>query len=99
MKGQESPDLELAMGRIIARMDLLVESLKSASTRTEVLEALSSMNDLIRKSWAVSTIGYDLGSGICKSLLQRGIMMENFIVPSHFYIVTILVTFFETIHL
>lgn len=77
MKGQESPDLELAMGRIIVRMDSLIDSLKSANSRAEMLETLSTMNDLIRKSWAVSTIGYDLGSGLCKSLLHRGTLTEK----------------------
>lgn len=60
------------MGRIIACMDSLVDALKSATSRGETVEVLVCMNDLIRKSWAVNTIGYDLGSSICKSLKNRG---------------------------
>lgn len=92
LKGVESPELALAMGRIIARMDALGDDLKANTSargaftddvfceitenkmdnrRTELM-TLAAMNDLIRKAWAVSTIGYDLGSSLCKSLLNKG---------------------------
>ncbi|XP_042898267.1 NAD(+) hydrolase sarm1 isoform X2 [Parasteatoda tepidariorum] len=93
-RGGESPELELAMGRIIARMDALGVCLKGTnekldrldtidcgdwavvptSTRKMEMEVLGAMNDLIRKSWAVSTIGYDLGSSLCRSLLTNGVL-------------------------
>ncbi|XP_054718977.1 NAD(+) hydrolase sarm1-like isoform X2 [Uloborus diversus] len=81
MQGDESPDRALAMGRIIARMDAHIETLKITTTRKEILENLATMNDLIRKSWAVSTVGYDLGSSLCKSMLTNGamdILLRNF---------------------
>ncbi|GIY90180.1 NAD(+) hydrolase sarm1 [Caerostris darwini] len=99
LKGVESPELELAMGRIIARMDSLGDDLKANTSargtftddvfceitkmdnRRSELVTLAAMNDLIRKAWAVSTIGYDLGSSLCKSLLNKGvldILLKNF---------------------
>ncbi|GFT04355.1 NAD(+) hydrolase sarm1 [Nephila pilipes] len=99
LKGVESPELELAMGRIIARMDALGDELKANTSargaftddvfceitkmdgRRYELTTLNAMNDLIRKAWAVSTIGYDLGSSLCKSLLNKGvldILLKNF---------------------
>ncbi|CAL1284299.1 unnamed protein product [Larinioides sclopetarius] len=101
LKGVESPELALAMGRIIARMDALGDDLKANTSargaftddvfceitenkmdnRRSELMTLAAMNDLIRKAWAVSTIGYDLGSSLCKSLLNKGvldILLKNF---------------------
>ncbi|XP_035210783.1 NAD(+) hydrolase sarm1-like isoform X2 [Stegodyphus dumicola] len=80
-KAVESPDQELAMGRVIARMDALIDNLKNAICKKEELDTLYLMNDLIRKSWAVSTVGYDLGSSLCKSLLNKGgieLLLNNF---------------------
>ncbi|KAG8184993.1 hypothetical protein JTE90_017021 [Oedothorax gibbosus] len=101
--GSECPELELAMGRVIARMDQLGDVLKSCTSargpftddvfveinrcgdvvdnRKTELGTLDAMNDLIRKAWAVSTVGYDLGSSLCKSLLSKGvldILLKNF---------------------
>lgn len=68
----QSSEAEAAMSRICNKITSLVEALKVASSKQEMLSLLNVMNDLIRKVWAVSTYGYDLGSSFCNILRNKG---------------------------
>ncbi|XP_076367405.1 NAD(+) hydrolase sarm1-like isoform X2 [Tachypleus tridentatus] len=66
-----SSEVEKAMARFGSRMSTSVDRLKSASD-DEALQLLSTMNDMIRKAWAVPTNGYDLGFNLCNILRNNG---------------------------
>ncbi|XP_076364418.1 NAD(+) hydrolase SARM1-like isoform X2 [Tachypleus tridentatus] len=74
-----SPEVEKAMTRFGSRISTCVERLKTASDE-EAVPLLTTMNDIIRKAWAVPTNGYELGFNLCNILRNNGgmdILMRN----------------------
>lgn len=73
------PEIEKAMNRFGGRMATCVEKLKIAPAE-EATALLMTMNDMIRKAWAVPTFGHDLGFNMCNILRNSGgldILIQN----------------------
>ncbi|XP_022258169.1 sterile alpha and TIR motif-containing protein 1-like isoform X2 [Limulus polyphemus] len=66
-----SPEVEKAMTRFGSRISACVERLKTAADE-EAVQLLTTMNDIIRKAWAVPTNGYELGFNLCNILRNNG---------------------------